>query len=161
MKLGEALTERKRLQELIPQLSHALQQAITVEAGQPVNKALVPAAKLKEQLTQALADLAAIVVNINHTNNETQTESFGSVMQAIGRRESLMLKATHLKAVLGAIRPRKERGYGKDDPDTEYVVAEGIHPAGLRTEFDQSAETLRKLTAELQTVNWTTELITL
>lgn len=156
MKLGEALAERKRLQELIPGISKALQTNITVEEGQLRNAAQIPAATLKEQLVQALSDLASLIININHTNNVTGTETFGTVMQAIGLREALKLKIATYSSVLSAIRPRRERGYDKEI--TIYIVAEGIHPVGIRQEFDRAAETLRKLTAELQTVNWTVEL---
>lgn len=160
MKLGEALTERKRLQELIPTLSTALQAVITEETGQPANTARTPATVLKEKLAQAIEDLGKIIVNINHTNNQTPTESYKSVMEAIASRESLMLQTAHLKAVIGAIRPRRERGYNQGEV-REYVVAQGIHPAGIRQEYDHSAAHLRKLTAELQTVNWTVDLIEL
>lgn len=158
MKLGEALNERKRLMNRIPQLTAALQRCITVVQGAPVNTAEPTALELKAALDTEFQQLSELIVRINLTNNATKLERGISVMEGIALRD--YLKGIHetYTAFASHIRPRTEKDY-RDQERTTYVPAEGIHPAEIKKQIERFAKLWRELDNELQQLNWTTNLV--
>lgn len=158
MKLGEALNERKRLMNRLPQLLSALQRNITVAQGAPINTSEPTAVELKGALDTESKQLSDLIVQINRTNNTTRLTCGLSIMEGIARRDYLKgIHATYT-SFASHIRPRVEKDY-RDSERTTYVAAEGIHPVGIKKQIADFAAEWRALDNELQQLNWTTDLV--
>lgn len=158
MKIGEALNERKRLMNRIPELLKKLQACVTVVEGQALNPAEPTAAQLKASLDSEMGALRELIISINRTNNATKLPGGLTIMEGIAMREHLKQAVSVYQGIASHIRPRTEKDY-RDQERVKYVVAEGIHSANIKQSADRYSETWRKLDTELQQANWTTDII--
>ena len=152
MKLAEALLERKSLKEKIESLRTRLAENAMVQEGD--TPAEDPAALMAE-LDRTLAALETVIKQINATNNLAQLPDGTSVSEAVVRRDLLRMRRETLEQVAQATSMHQHR-YMR----TEVRFVPTINSADLRKQIDGLARDWRELDAQIQAVNWTTDLAT-
>ena len=152
MKLAEALLERKSLKEKVESLRARLAENVMVQEGD------TPAEDpqtLMSELNDAVDALETLIKQINATNNSAQLPDGTSVSEAIVRRDLLRLRRETLDQVAQSASVRQNR-YMR----TEVRFVPTISNADLRKQIDRLSKDWRELDAQIQAVNWTTELAT-
>ena len=110
---------------------------------------------LMSELDDAVEALEKLVGQINATNNSAQLADGLSVSEAIVRRDMLRLRRETLEQVAQSASVRQNRFMR-----TEVRFVPTIDNAELRKQIDGLAKSWRELDAQIQAVNWTTELAT-
>jgi hypothetical protein len=152
MKLAEALLERKSLKEKIESLRQRLAENAMVQDGDtPAEDPQV----LMSELNDAVDALETLIKQINATNNSAQLPDGTSVSEAIVSRDLLRLRREALEQVAQSASVRQNR-YMR----TEVRFVPTISNADLRKQIDGLSKDWRELDAQIQAVNWTTELAT-
>jgi hypothetical protein len=150
MKLAEALRERKSLTQKIETLRARLaENALVQEGDQPSEQ---PQALMAE-LNDAVNQLESLIRRINATNNVAQLADGTAVSQAIVTRDMLRLRREALEKVAEAASMRQAR-YMRTE--VRYVAT--VNTAELRKQIDALSKDWRELDAQIQAVNWMTEL---
>jgi len=150
MKLAEALLERKSLTQKIEALRERLtENALVQEGDQPSEQ---PQALMAE-LNDAVNQLESLIRRINATNNVAQLADGTAVSQAIVTRDMLRLRREALEKVAEAASMRQAR-YMRTE--VRYVAT--VNTAELRKQIDALSKDWRELDAQIQAVNWMTEL---
>ena len=150
MKLAEALLERKSLTQKIEALRERLtENALVQEGDQPSEQ---PQALMAE-LNDAVNQLESLIRRINATNNVAQLADGTTVSQAIVTRDMLRLRREALEKVAEAASMRQAR-YMRTE--VRYVAT--VNTAELRKQIDALSKDWRELDAQIQAVNWMTEL---
>lgn len=150
MKLAEALLERKSLTQKIEALRARLaENALVQEGDQPSEQ---PQALMAE-LNDAVNQLESLIRRINATNNVAQLADGTAVSQAIVTRDMLRLRREALEKVAEAASMRQAR-YMRTE--VRYVAT--VNTAELRKQIDALSKDWRELDAQIQAVNWMTEL---
>ena len=150
MKLAEALLERKSLTQKIEALRARLaENALVQEGDQPSEQ---PQALMAE-LNDAVNQLESLIRRINATNNVAQLADGTAVSQAIVTRDMLRLRREALEKVAEAASMRQAR-YMR----TEVRYVASVNTAELRKQIDALSKDWRELDAQIQAVNWMTEL---
>jgi hypothetical protein len=150
MKLAEALLERKSLMQKIETLRARLaENALVQEGDQPSEQ---PQALMAE-LNDAVNQLESLIRRINATNNVAQLADGTAVSQAIVTRDMLRLRREALEKVAEAASMRQAR-YMRTE--VRYVAT--VNTAELRKQIDALSKDWRELDAQIQAVNWMTEL---
>ena len=150
MKLAEALLERKSLMQKIETLRARLaENALVQEGDQPSEQ---PQALMAE-LNDAVNQLESLIRRINATNNVAQLADGIAVSQAIVTRDMLRLRREALEKVAEAASMRQAR-YMRTE--VRYVAT--VNTGELRKQIDALSKDWRELDAQIQTVNWMTEL---
>ena len=150
MKLAEALLERKSLMQKIETLRARLaENALVQEGDQPSEQ---PQALMAE-LNDAVNQLESLIRRINATNNVAQLADGTTVSQAIVTRDMLRLRRQALEQVAEAASMRQAR-YMRTE--VRYVAT--VNTAELRKQIDALSKDWRELDAQIQAVNWMTEL---
>jgi len=152
MKLAEALLERKSLKQKIESLQSRLAESVMVQEGdKPVEDPQV----LMAELNEATDALETLIKQINATNNVATLPDGVSVSEAIVSRDLLRLRRETLEQVAQSTSMRQNR-YMR----TEVRFVPTIDSAELRKRIDALSKSWRELDAQIQAVNWTTELAT-
>ena len=152
MKLAEALLERKSLKQKIESLQSRLAESVMVQEGdKPVEDPQV----LMAELNDATDALETLIKQINATNNVATLPDGVSVSEAIVSRDLLRLRRETLEQVAQSTSMRQNR-YMR----TEVRFVPTIDSAELRKQIDALSKSWRELDAQIQAVNWTTELTT-
>ena len=152
MKLAEALLERKSLKQKIESLQSRLAESVMVQEGdKPVEDPQV----LMAELNDATDALETLIKQINATNNVATLPDGVSVSEAIVSRDLLRLRRETLEQVAQSTSMRLNR-YMR----TEVRFVPTIDSAELRKRIDALSKSWRELDAQIQAVNWTTELAT-
>ena len=152
MKLAEALLERKSLKEKIQALRSRLDANVLVQEGdEPVEQ---PKALIAE-LDQSVDQLETLIRRINATNNTAKLEDGTTVSDAIVRRDMLRLRREAMEQVAESASMRQHR-WGRNE--VKFVAT--LNSAELRQQVDALSKQWRELDAQIQAVNWTTELRT-
>ena len=152
MKLAEALLERKSLKQKIESLQSRLAESVMVQEGdKPVEDPQV----LMAELNDATDALETLIKQINATNNVATLPDGVSVSEAIVSRDLLRLRRETLEQVAQSTSMRQNR-YMR----TEVRFVPTIDSAELRKRIDALSKSWRELDAQIQAVNWTTELAT-
>ena len=152
MKLAEALLERKSLKQKIESLQSRLAESVMVQEGdKPVEDPQV----LMAELNDATDALETLIKQINATNNVATLAGGVSVSEAIVSRDLLRLRRETLEQVAQSTSMRQNR-YMR----TEVRFVPTIDSAELRKQIDALSKSWRELDAQIQAVNWTTELAT-
>ena len=154
MKLAEALLERKRLGAEIGALNSRFIASAIIEAGEQPEE---NAGKILQKLEGVMADHRELVVRINTTNNAVVLPSFKgiTIMQAIALRDSCKQKTGIYGTIVEALRGRNRSSYGNQP---RKVLAAGVEMEKISGLHDQAGKLYRQLDAELQSLNWTTDL---
>ena len=150
MKLAEALLERKSLMQKIETLrARPAENAMVQEGDRPAEDPQV----LMAELNDAVSQLESLIRRINATNNAAQLADGTTVSQAIVARDMLRLRREALEAVAQAASVRQAR-YMRTE--VRYVAT--VNTADLRKQIDGLSKEWRELDAQIQAVNWMTEL---
>ena len=150
MKLAEALSLRKDLQTRINQLSSLLMNNVKIQEGDE------PAEDPKElfkELDNCLKELEVIIYRINMTNMHTMSGE-KTLTQLMAERDVLTKRVSVLQEVLKQASASSER-YSRSE--IKYVTT--IDIKALRKQIDNLSRQLRQLDIEIQSINFSTELI--
>ena len=151
MKLAEALSHRTALLNKVKEQESRLIENVKVQEGD--NPSEDPIAVILD-LESTLADLQILIYRINLTNSRTLVDG-RSLTDLLAERDMAKQRARVLSA---ALKHLTERGDRFSRNEIKYVPT--IDSAELRRRCDEAASCLRKLDLQIQSVGWTTELVT-
>ena len=150
MKLAEALSIRKDLQTRISQLSARLASNVKVQEGDE------PAEDPKElfkELDSCLKQLEEYIYRINLTNMRTMSGE-KTLTQLMAERDVLTKRVEVMQNVFNQASSTNER-YSR----TEIKFVTTIDIKALRKQIDKLSSQLRQLDIEIQSINFSTDLI--
>ena len=150
MKLAEALILRSDLQTRLEQLRQRMIANARVQEGEQPSED--PQELLKE-LDGITTKLEEMMARINLTNAKTVADGM-TLTEMLAKRECMMQKISVMRSLLDSASNVVMRG-----SRTEVKILSAVPVAELRKETDHLAEKLRKLDTNIQSLNWTTELI--
>jgi len=146
MKLAEGLLLRSDLMKKIEHLQNRIRPVLIVSDDKQPQE---DPEKLLAQLRQAIQDLETIVVRINKTNNETIVEGEGLLMEALAKRDSLIMLSEKLRTIRYAAQINNS---GDANLKTTISIKK------LQIEMDQTGRAFREIDSKIQEINWLTEL---
>lgn len=150
-KLAEALILRADLQKRFAQLQTRLIRNAKVQEGEQPSEnpqlLLVELERVADQLT-------AVIQQINQTNSVTQLADGRTLSDALAERDVLKMKHN---AYNGLAQNAGELGfrYGR----TEIKILSTVDVADVQNKADSYAQAHRELDAQIQALNWQTDLI--
>jgi hypothetical protein len=155
MKLAEALTERKALQERLARLRARLVANARVQEGD------VPAEQpevLLTEIEEAASALERLIVRINLTNVAAAVtdEPRLTLMEAVARRDMLKLRFAALAELVASAQPNP-RAFAVTR--SEIRSRPTVDVAETQKRLDALAREIRELDTQLQAANWTVELV--
>lgn len=150
MKLATALSERADIQRRLTQLMSRLNNnAKTQEGEEPAEDPK----QLLEELDNLLARLEWLMTRINLTNSRTISDG-KTVTELLARRDCLAKRVNMMRSFLDAASAKVDR-YSQ----TEIKILSTVKVSALQKQVDSDSKALRELDEQLQSLNWTTELI--
>lgn len=150
MKLATALSERADIQRRLTQLMSRLNNnAKTQEGEEPAEDPK----QLLEELDNLLARLEWLMTRINLTNSRTISDG-KTVTELLARRDCLAKRVNVMRSFLDAASAKVDR-YSQ----TEIKILSTVKVSALQKQVDSESKALRELDEQLQSLNWTTELI--
>lgn len=150
MKLATALSERADIQRRLTQLMSRLNNnAKTQEGEEPAEDPK----QLLEELDTLLARLEWLMTRINLTNSRTISDG-KTVTELLARRDCLAKRVNVMRSFLDAASAKVDR-YSQ----TEIKILSTVKVSALQKQVDSDSKALRELDEQLQSLNWTTELI--
>lgn len=150
MLLAEALNERADAQRRLAELRQRIGENARVQEG--VTPAEDPEALLA-QAVEVTDRIRALVVAVNVTNASTRLPEGATVTEALARRDALGQRIRLLTDAASRAVDKLAR-FGRSEI-REVAV---LDVRSLRAEADRLAAERRELDAQLQRINWTTEL---
>lgn len=150
MKLAEALKERADLNIKIEQLRSRLVENALVQEGEK------PAQDPEELLTEldgAIARLEELMARINLTNASTKKDG-KTITELIARKDSLKEKISVYHDLISAASQTARRALR-----SEIRVLSSVNVRALQKQADALSKELRETDAQIQGLNWTTELM--
>ena len=151
MKLAEALMERADLQKRLAQIKNRLSMNAKVQEGE--TPAEEPAELLKE-LDGSISQLERLITRINKTNADTAVADGQTLSSLLARRDCLRMKVETLRDFLSDASSTVMRG-----TRSEVVVRSTVSVAEMQRKVDELSKMLRELDLQIQSLNWTTELL--
>ena len=150
MKLATALSERADIQRRLSELQSRLNNNAKVQEGE--EPAEDPKALLKE-LDALLVRLEWLMAKINLTNSATA--SGGKTMtELLARREVQSKRLTTMRSFLDNASAKVDRYSQK-----EIKILSTVKVTQLQKQVDAISKELRELDEQIQSLNWTTELL--
>lgn len=150
MKLATALSERADIQRRLSQLQTRLNNNAKVQEGE--EPAEDPKALLKE-LDALLNRLEKLMAQINLTNSRTVSGG-KTLTELIARRDCLTKRVGIMRSFLDNASARADRYSQK-----EIKVLSTVSVATLQKQVDGVSRELREVDEQIQSLNWTTDLI--
>lgn len=150
MKLATALSERADLQRRIAELSTRLNNNAKTQEGE------APAENPEEllaQLNDCLNRLEELITRINLTNSTVMLEGV-TLTAMLSRRDCLTKRLQVMRSFLDTASSKVDR-YS----NTEIKVVSTVPVAQLQKECDRQSKALRELDEQIQSLNWTTEML--
>jgi len=151
MKLAEALVARADAQKRIAQLR---QRVATVARFQEGESPAEDARELLGEADRIAEELERLIRAINRTNSATEFGSGMSLTDALAHRDVLAIRRAILTGAAEAASTRQDR-YSR----SEVKFVTDLDVAGLRRRADGFAKEYRELDAQVQALNWATDLI--
>jgi hypothetical protein len=153
MKLGEALTVRKRQAEKLGDLRKRIQANALVQEGDEPSE---DAVNLLETFERLSAEHSALVRNINQTNIRTEIAPGQTLLDMISDKDHLSRMRNALSEAIAAASPsRSDFRFMR----TELKFVPKVDVVALRTKLEQKQEEINNLDMEIQEANWNTDLI--
>ena len=146
MKLAEALLLRADLLKKIEHLQNRIRPVLIVSDDKLPQE---DPDKLLAQLRKAIRDLESLIIRINKTNNETNVEGEGLLMEALAKRDSLKMLSEKLRNIRNAAQINNS---GDSNLKTTISIKK------LQIEMDQTGRAFREIDSKIQEINWLTEL---
>ncbi len=150
MKLAEALSIRKDLQTRVEQLKSRLLNNVRIQEGEA--PAEEPQELMKE-LDSCLQQLEELIYRINLTNMHAMSGK-KTLTQLMAERDVLTKRVATLREVFNKASSSSER-YSR----TEIKYVTTIDVKALGKQVDKLSSQLRSLDVEIQSINFTTELM--
>jgi hypothetical protein len=156
MKLAEALLLRADRNRSYEQLRARIAASARYQEGErpPEN-----ANDLIKSCSAVLDELERLIRQINRTNSATLMPDGRSVSDALAERDVLRLRYTLVTGAADAASGSGQRGVMLRATRSELKVVTDLDVRGLRQQGSDIARRTRELDAQVQQVNWTTELI--
>lgn len=149
MKLAEALSVRKDLQNKIDQLEDRLKSIVKIQEGDEPDEA---AEDLLSELQNAAVQLEDVIYRVNRTNLHAVIDG-EPITKLIARKDVLTMEVGILRNVLKVASAQESR-YGRNE--IKYVRT--IDTAELRKKVDRLSAELRRVDLRIQEANWMFEL---
>lgn len=151
MKLAEALMERADLQKRFSQLKNRLSMNAKVQEGEaPAEDPTV----LLNELDGIILQLEQLMIRINNTNANAADPNGETLTALLARRDCLRMKVEALREFLDDASATVMRG-----TRSEVVVRSTVSVSELQRKVDTLSKALRELDMQIQSLNWTTELL--
>ncbi len=151
MKLAEALAQRADLQKRIAQMDGRLKAACKVQEGdEPAER---PEA-LFEEFNRCIDELEQLIRKINRTNQSVVLADGATIADKIALRDVLKLKVQELQNLLSFLSERPDR-YSRQE--IRYVNTVDVKE--VRHRADECSRRLRETDCEIQSANWTYDLM--
>lgn len=150
MKLAEALILRADIQKRIAQLESRLTRSAKIQEGEEPPE---DPQKLIEDLENLTGELLSLIQRINRTNSVTPMGD-RMLSDALAERDVLKLKYKAYNALINEASQRFNR-YSL----SEVRMVSTVNIADLQLLIDHLARDHRELDAQIQALNWQTELI--
>jgi hypothetical protein len=151
MKLAEALLERVDLQKRLAQMDSRLERSAVVQEGDEPPED--PKVLLKE-MARMFEKLEELVQRIQKTNAATELEPFGTLSDALVRRDLLMQKRQMLQSLVEHASISEAR-YSM----SEIRSVPTVKVRSLQKQIDDLSKEYRKLDTRIQQANWLTDLL--
>ena len=149
MKLAEALSVRKDLQNKIDQLEDRLKSIVKIQEGDEPDEA---AEDLLSELQNASVQLEDVIYRVNRTNLHAVIDG-EPITKLIARKDVLTKEIGILRNVLKVASAQESR-YSRNE--IKYVRT--IDTAELRKKVDRLSVELRRVDLRIQEANWMFEL---
>ncbi len=149
MKLAEALSVRKDLQNKIDQLEDRLKSIVKIQEGDEPDEA---AEDLLSELQNAAVQLEDVIYRVNRTNLHAVIDG-EPITKLIARKDVLTREVGILRNVLKVASAQESR-YSRNE--IKYVRT--IDTAELRKKVDRLSAELRRVDLRIQEANWMFEL---
>lgn len=150
MKLAEALILRADAQKRIAQLQQRLLRSAKVQEGEQPSE---NPQELLHELEATCADLVTLIKRINQTNSATQFQG-KTLTDALAERDVLTLKRKAYNSLIENAAIRQDR-YSR----SEVRFISTVDVANLQRQLDNLARDYRELDAQIQAMNWQTDLV--
>jgi len=151
MKLAEALIVKKDLNIEIDNLQTRLLETVKVQDG------TIPFQKpefVMDKLKSILSELDALTTKIHKTNNATQANVSNTLNELISKRDIVKRKHKILNKAYQEIFTRDRYATRSE---VKYTIAVDVN--NLLKSISDAAKQFRVLDTQIQTINWTTELL--
>ena len=151
MKLAEALSIRKDLQTRISQLSSRLSNNVRIQEG---DEPAEDPKDLFKELDSCLKQLEEYIYRINVTNLQTMSGK-KSLTQLLAERDVLTMRVNVMQDVFRQAASSPSERYSRSE--IKFVTT--VDVKDLRKQIDKLSAQLRQLDIEIQSINFSTELI--
>ena len=151
MKLAEALSLRKDLEKRIAKLKDRLENVVRVQEG---DKPAESPEELMTELDNSLLKLESLIFNINVTNMDVVTEDGKPMTLLLSKRDILSKRISILRNAFDRASNSCDR-YGRNEIRTSPT----INVKDLRRQLDEYSKQYRLLDMQIQTLNFTNELV--
>jgi hypothetical protein len=155
MKLAEALLLRADRNRALEQLGQRIQVSARYQEGE---KPAEDARDLVAAASAVLNELEFLIRTINRTNSDTLMEDGRTVTDPLAERDVLRLRYSMLKAAAEAASGVHQQAGFMRATRSEVKYLRALDVKGLRQQASDVAQRARELDAQIQQVNWTTEL---
>ena len=152
MKLAEALIIRADIQKRIAQLKGRLKDSAKVQEGDTPAEDV---SELTNELDALLLQLEDLIYRINVTNMQTMHEG-ESLTRMMARKDVLTTRLGVMRELVAHVTESDTR-YGRNE--IKYVRT--VDVAALRRSTDEYSKQLRELDTQIQSLNWTVDLVEL
>lgn len=151
MKLAEALMIRADLQKRLEQVRSRLSRVAVVQEG---DKPAEDPKELLDELHSIIGQLERSIVNINQTNHLVELSPYGSIADAITKRELLMKKRSVIEKVI-----EHATVGGHRYSASEIKLVPTVDVQQLQKQLDDLSKQYREIDTAIQQANWLTELV--
>ncbi|MEU6124387.1 DIP1984 family protein [Streptomyces sp. NPDC047123] len=155
MKLAEALAERAEATRRVEQLRARVVGSARYQEGETPPE---DAAQLMADADEVLDTLESLIRRINRTNAAVDLGAFGTLTDALARRDVLRLRHSVVTAAADAAAGTGERGYGRQ-LRSELMMLSALPVAELRGRADALARDIREIDVRIQQANWEADLL--
>jgi hypothetical protein len=156
VKLAEALAERADAVRRVEQLRARIVGSARYQEGETPAE---DAARLVVEAGEVLDGLETLISRINRTNATVTVGEFGTLTDALARRDVLRLRHTVITAAADAAAGTNQRGMGVRQLRSELKMLSALPVAELRSQADTLARELRDLDVQIQRTNWEADLL--
>ena len=150
MKLATALAERADLQRRLAELGTRLNNNAKAQEGEAPAEA--PEDLLRE-LDEIFTCLEELVSRINLTNSATVIDGT-TLTELLSRRDCLKQRVQIMRSFLNSASAKVDR-YSR----AEIKIVSTVSVTELQGELDRLSRELREVDEQIQSLNWTTELM--
>jgi hypothetical protein len=155
VKLAEALAERAEATRRAEQLRARVVGSARYQEGETPAE---DAAQLLAEAGEVLDALEVLIRRINRTNAAVEMGPYGTLTDALARRDVLRLRHSLVTAAADAAAGKGERGYGRQ-LRSELMMLSALPVAELRARADVIAREIREVDVRIQRTNWEVDLL--